>query len=457
MKYILKILALSFLAFISCKNELVDYALISGHITNKTEDFKILSLDRKVSQTLNIKEDGTFLDTLRLNKGTYVLYDGTSRASIYIENGSHIIINADASNFTKSLAFSGQGYDESEYLLEKGKIETDLIGEKKTFYLLDELAFKTKAKEIETTLINVLDAFVDIPEDFKTAEKKDLNYSYLSKLNSYEPSHAYYAEKTEFKSSKEFLADLNTFVFDNREDYLLSPEYKKMVNSHYMNKVGEMIQKDSISADMAILEVSKRIPNEIIRNNFLFDNSKIFITISNDVEKFYNTFLEISTNKEHIEELAKTYKMLSLVANGQHSPKFVNYENHAGGSTSLDDLKGKYVYIDVWATWCGPCKYEIPFLKKIEKQFHDKNIVFVSLSVDKKKDYEKWKKMVIDKELTGIQLLADKDFESDFIKDYMVKGIPKFILLDPDGKIVRSSAPRPSSKDLIDLFNELNI
>ena len=59
---------------------------------------------------------------------------------------------------------------------------------------------------------------------------------------------------------------------------------------------------------------------------------------------------------------------------GTPSPTFDNYINFEGGTTSLSDLKGKYVYVDIWATWCGPCKREIPSLKKVEEQFHGKNI-----------------------------------------------------------------------------------
>ena len=63
---------------------------------------------------------------------------------------------------------------------------------------------------------------------------------------------------------------------------------------------------------------------------------------------------------------------------GQESPKFVDYENYAGGNMSLDDLKGKYVYIDLWATWCVPCVQQIPALNKLEHTFKNKNIAFVS-------------------------------------------------------------------------------
>ena len=61
------------------------------------------------------------------------------------------------------------------------------------------------------------------------------------------------------------------------------------------------------------------------------------------------------------------------------------FENYAGETSSLEDFKGRYVYIDVWATWCGPCKKEIPYLKAIEEKFHNRNIEFVSISVDEGK------------------------------------------------------------------------
>jgi thiol-disulfide isomerase/thioredoxin len=132
---------------------------------------------------------------------------------------------------------------------------------------------------------------------------------------------------------------------------------------------------------------------------------------------------------------------------GKSSANF-DYENHAGGKTSLESLKGKYVYIDVWATWCGPCRAEIPSLKKIEEKYHDKKIAFVSISVDEIKDYEKWKKFVSDKQLGGIQLYADKNWNSDFIKSYSINSIPRFILIDPNGNILDSDAKRPSDSSL---------
>lgn len=147
-------------------------------------------------------------------------------------------------------------------------------------------------------------------------------------------------------------------------------------------------------------------------------------------------------------------KLAAKKMEGIVSPSF-DYENHKGGKTKLEDLRGKYVYIDVWATWCGPCLAEIPHLKKVEAKYHGKNIEFVSISVDTEKDYEKWKKMVVSKELGGIQLFADKNWTSDFIKAFGINSIPRFILIGPDGKVIKADAARPSSALLTELLDGL--
>ncbi len=197
-----------------------------------------------------------------------------------------------------------------------------------------------------------------------------------------------------------------------------------------------------------VTEIENKL-SELIENNKDID-STIYASEKSGLEKLNENLLAAYNQKK-----SKTAKTSDFV--GKPSPEFVNYENHKGGTTSLSDLKGKYVYIDVWATWCGPCKKEIPSLKKVEKQYHGKNIEFVSISIDDEGLHDAWRKMVTDKELGGIQLLADNNFKSKFVQDYKIRGIPRFILIDPDGNVVDANAPRPSSPKLIELFTSLNI
>lgn len=150
-------------------------------------------------------------------------------------------------------------------------------------------------------------------------------------------------------------------------------------------------------------------------------------------------------NQYAVQMYESAAKMKGFV--GKPSAEF-DYENHKGGKTKLSELKGKYVYIDLWATWCGPCRAEIPFLQKVEEKYHGKNIEFVSISVDVLKDHEKWKKFVTDKQLGGTQLFSDSDWKSAFVTSYEVTGIPRFILIDPNGNVVSADAARPSSPEL---------
>lgn len=172
------------------------------------------------------------------------------------------------------------------------------------------------------------------------------------------------------------------------------------------------------------------------------------------------TSTELKTNEQFLEYLTSNYevqhKMFAPVAKGKPSPTF-NFPDINGNYISLADLKGNYVYIDVWATWCTPCLREIPYLKELEKQYHDKNIKFVSLSIDKQQVKDKWKQMVIEKELSGIQIMEDKNGESEFVKAYNINSIPRFIFLDSDGNIISNNAPRPSDPELKSLFNEYKL
>jgi thiol-disulfide isomerase/thioredoxin len=177
-----------------------------------------------------------------------------------------------------------------------------------------------------------------------------------------------------------------------------------------------------------------------------------------DNKKLNVSFIEAEkTNTENsLQSLTNYYKKTQIAnkLNNTVSPSF-DYENHKGGKTKLEDFKGKYVYIDVWATWCGPCRAEIPFLKKTEELYHDKNIVFVSISIDVDKDHDKWKNFVSEKQLGGVQLFADKNWYSDFMTSYGVTSIPRFILIDPKGNVVKGNASRPSSPELKEELDKL--
>jgi thiol-disulfide isomerase/thioredoxin len=203
--------------------------------------------------------------------------------------------------------------------------------------------------------------------------------------------------------------------------------------------------------------VNKEITEPFIREYLSYNLSGLVLKMVKSREareEAYQAFMAIASNDAVKKSLKEVYDNNKMMESNAASPEF-SYVSIDNKKVALKDLRGKYVYIDVWATWCGPCKAEIPHLQKVEKDYHGKNIHFVSLSVDKQADKPKWEKYVKEHNLGGIQIIADKDFESEFIKKYNIAAIPRFILIDPKGKIVSGNALRPSDPGLRDLLNKL--
>jgi thiol-disulfide isomerase/thioredoxin len=457
------ILLFTVIAIVSCQQKApADYALVSGVILNNSgNEFVISNNNNSINKTIEIAEDGSFTDTLRVDSGVYYFANGGQNGAIFLENGADILVNFDAADFENTLTFSGNGSEASTYLFEKRNIAQDIIGDRTAFYALDEADYLSKITEIKNAQEIILNAHKGISEDFKAKELRNINYEFLNKIDIYEMYHAHFAELPDFEVSENFEAPLERINFYSEEDFIFSNNYQYLVASYVREKAMELAKNNAIEEDIAYLKAVSEIESDIIRNQLLFEEAFYGITYTTNVEDYYAAYIASATNEENNAKITESYHKLKTLAKGEPSPKFVNYENFKGGTTSLDDLKGKYVYVDVWATWCGPCKAEIPALKELEAKYHGKNIDFVSISVDnvngKRGSYESWKKMVEEEDLKGIQLFADKDWDSDFVKGYLIKGIPRFILIDPNGNIVQANAPAPSNEKLVELFNELKI
>jgi thiol-disulfide isomerase/thioredoxin len=169
---------------------------------------------------------------------------------------------------------------------------------------------------------------------------------------------------------------------------------------------------------------------------------------------FKNNFIE-SEEEEYIfirnyfiQQYAKNQRMLEMI--GKAAIDFT-YPDMDSNMVSLSDFKGSYVYVDVWATWCGPCTYQIPFLLQLEEDYHDANIIFMSVSLDVENAKQKWIDMINDKNMGGVQLFANG--WSQICKDYVINSIPRFMLFDPDGNIISVDAVRPSSDEIRETFD----
>ncbi len=187
----------------------------------------------------------------------------------------------------------------------------------------------------------------------------------------------------------------------------------------------------------------------LVRNNLT--RARSYDQAYRDQVEKYNIYLVTAEQKKVLNDFILTIRSMGA---GEAA---VNFEgNTVGGKkVALSDFKGKVVLVDVWATWCGPCKKEIPALQKLEEEMKDQNVVFISYSVDELKDTEKWKKMVETEKLGGVQLMGDAAFKSTICVDYKINSIPRFLLFDKAGKIVSIDAQRPSNPELKEIITKL--
>ncbi|WP_169472380.1 TlpA family protein disulfide reductase [Pedobacter hiemivivus] len=260
---------------------------------------------------------------------------------------------------------------------------------------------------------------------------------------------------------------LNQFVLgsadlNDPELFKRSGSYREWIDSYIYNlNIDRQFRYSSSEYENRYLlpleAIYNKIPPGFIKNHLTYQYTLFalrMVTNPQKLDSLYSDFAGRRENSENKSEIDQVYHNLVLSRPNSLAPDFSYYDVN-DKLIRLNELRGKYVYIDLWATWCIPCKAEIPFLSRLVSNYSDKNITFLSLSLDKSSDKENWVNYVKNNKLDGIQVIADKDFNSDFIKKFNVASIPRFILIDPDGKIVFANAARPSDPALRSLLDQL--
>jgi thiol-disulfide isomerase/thioredoxin len=231
------------------------------------------------------------------------------------------------------------------------------------------------------------------------------------------------------------------------------PDGLSLIMSCYLSKKriinapadrGEM-RYASLMEELLVGSDAAQIANDTIRGELA-----LMLARGVKTAQHFETFLEkyghcIVTGSQQ-ERLKETGLSLHRNEAGEKAPDFT-FPDVNGKEFSLSSFKGKVVYLDIWATWCGWCRGEIPHLKKLEEEYKER-IVFIGISIDDAKDIEKWKKFLTAEQLGGLQLFAGDRATESLKKPYRIEGIPRFILVGKDGRLVSGDAPRPSSDEI---------
>ena len=420
----------------------------AGKIEDPNYNSVAIVNDNGFKKIFELSAENDFSDTLTIpNKGMYTFSDGRESTVIYLAKDCDIYLTLNTKEFDESIKYTGKGSGNNNFLAQKYLINEREIGDGYALYGADEKAFLEKQKNVDKQYFDLLKELKD--QEFIDYQSKEILYNSFLAISSYKTYHRYITKDMSFEISQEFLKPLLSLDFNNETDYVNFKSYKQLVNANYLRGINDKNKIEQTLKNVCAIK-SDKIKNGVI-NEIL--SSKLDVSNEN-VTLLYNTFIKVCNDKFYTDEFTSRYNVIKKLLKGQPSPKFA-FKDVNDKLVKLDDLKGKYVYIDVWATWCSPCLGEIPYLKKLEEDYHEKNIAFVSISVDNLKAYDKWKQMVADKNLKGYQLFADKSWQSDFVQGYKIMGIPTFILIDTNGNIVSASAMRPSNPELRALFDSL--
>lgn len=219
------------------------------------------------------------------------------------------------------------------------------------------------------------------------------------------------------------------FTLFNRYDSIrnTNPELAKEI-LFSIDSITVIINKSSACVAKKWMELhSKSAFNSYIIYNYLYKTFKE----ESLSPKFNHLTVEAKQNSWG-KELGYIVKNVTI---GDKPPSFTQSDT-SGRMISLKSFtgKGKYILIDFWASWCGPCRDKNPFLRKIYNDFRDKNFQIIGISLDKSK--EQWMDAIQKDSLPWINISDLKYWKNEAAKAYYVRSIPSQFLLDPEGRII---------------------
>ena len=414
--------------------------VLTGEFENCTSGYAIIKSDKKGQiDTIRIAADGTFTYSKQLDTSlmSFVMVpDQQAFFNVIMVNGTTTHLKA---NLNDWMDYQMSGDLETAYLF-----YTDV--QKK----LSEKSEKeyTSFKDLQTTSLNFLDSvratIKNIPnEEYRKLQLREVEdlitvglFTYLDRLR---------AKNLSISSDPDYNRYMESLDYNN-------PEFlRNGYTMYYLNWRGECDGENGKISYLDMLAVAEqKVTNKEVRERIFKEilNSYFSEGDEAELESIYakgKTILK--EDSVGMKWLAEKYSIFKTLKPGTKAID-CEWSDPEGNVSRLSDLQGKVIYLDVWATWCGPCCEEIPYLEKLVEHFKgNSNIEFVSVSVDSRqkdwlakleKDKPEWKQFLY----------------KNFCELYNINGIPRFIMIDKEGKIITVNAPRPSDPEIVEYISD---
>lgn len=377
------------------------------------------------------------------------LWYGRHNCRLYLEKGDKAAISFSGADFQSTFAFEGEKKEAVDYL---NSVTLTALPDETYALGFDEYVEKLQTKR--NNALKILKAR-DLKGcgNFAKMEEGRIMYAYATPLLMYPVGHMLMTQDQTYKPSEDYYQTIGSYFVDN-SDYADLDEYR-----NFIVEAAHVLDKENRNEKDLRLKTAAQL--QFITDRF--SDPKTVATLVHYLAASYVNMYGVDGTEE-IQTIHSTYvKDEAMIADftakcdkwnmskpGRQSPDFEAMDID-GKTWTLADFKGKYLYIDMWATWCGPCKRELPSLIALAEKFSDAEITFLGLSTDGNK--EAWETMIKKGNMPGVQLHIGP--RSKFQKAYNIDGIPRFILIGKDGKIIENDMLRPSSTDIVSYLEGL--
>jgi thiol-disulfide isomerase/thioredoxin len=442
-----------------CKKNADNQITVIGHLNgNKTKEISLIS-DNLIHKA-QVDNNGDFVIRFKSTQARIYEIPFNDKLYLFLIPSDSLIITRDSADYKFS---GGQSAVLSKYYQDwqvYWKYLVSSFSEQKYFSLEPDDFSRTVYAYLDSSeypLINLKKTVSNINPEFLKLEQERLKYWMIVDFLPYEyQMHQFYTGKVPVTEEwfHNYMNDVNL-----SDTSLLQLDYYKDFLVAYTRNVAESrFQKNTVSKEDRIGETNFMI--DFILNEFKNEKILNYVLYSVIMDRTNNllvndenlaSFKKHCSNEKYIKEVEDRYKDLSGLMQGKPAPEFTLYDVN-DKEYKISDFKGKYLLLDVWGVYCNPCLREMPKVKEIKAAFRDANINIVQVNLDATK--EMWTKKIGELNLDGIQLMANKGWQSEFKKAYKIDVIPTFILIDKDGNFFAARTKLPT-QNLENVLNNL--
>jgi thiol-disulfide isomerase/thioredoxin len=433
---------------------------LRGQILNSKQNFFLLRSQGRVDSVM-LNQEGRFELFIDQEAGNFFTVEqGKQQVQLYILPDDDISITVSSQNLLNTTVV-GKSAAYCNYLIEKQKADRNdaaafpnykigAIPGERYYAIRDSIK---SARKNSLTLTSKNNSF---GESFKQYEQAIFEYQMGFELMQHQTQGAKSGMSMFPASYNQFISslDLNNELvsYDNNfKSFALNKISTSATAAYHAGSDKSALHYYELAVEAICNEIKSEKNKSVLFSEFM--PQLINDVGTADLRKIITTMEGCCSDKILMNNVRKYAAQFEHLYPGKPAPD-AGFFDASGKTSSLSDYKGKVVYIDAWATWCGPCKREIPHLKTLEEEYHGKNVQFISVSTDK--DLNAWKNFITKEQMGGLQLHQSDDPKKSISQLYIVNSIPRFILIDEQGNIVSTDAPRPSSGEQIrNLLNEV--